>query len=49
MDASYKGETGPDYDELTDAVAAACASNDASMVCARYASEDLTVPRSMIA
>ena len=48
MDASYKGETGPDFDQLIDVVAATCASDDVSALRALYASEDLSVPQSMI-
>lgn len=48
MDASYKGETGPDYDELIDAVAAVCASNDPAAIREFYATEELSVPPDMI-
>jgi hypothetical protein len=48
MAASYKGETGPDYDELMTTIAAVCASDNASAVRDLYASEDLTVPSDMI-
>ena len=49
MEASYKGETGADYDELMDAIAAACAADDPSTIRDLYATEDLPVPASMIA
>jgi hypothetical protein len=48
MEASYKGETGLEYDALIDVVATTCASNDPSAIRALYASGDLTVPSSMI-
>ena len=48
MDASYKGETGPDYDELIDTVAAVCASNDPAAIRELYATEELSVPPDMI-
>lgn len=48
MDASYKGETGPDYDELIDAVATTCASNDPFAIRDLYNSEDLSVPPSLL-
>ena len=49
MDDSYQGRTGADYDDLMDKIAAACASDDLSTINRTYASEDLTVPDSMIA
>jgi hypothetical protein len=48
MDASYKGETGSEFDELIDAVATTCASDDPSTIRGLYDSEDLAVPASMI-
>ena len=48
MDASYKGETGADYDELLDTVAAVCASEDPSAVAELYASDELRVPTELI-
>jgi hypothetical protein len=48
MEASCKGETGPEYDELMDAVAAACASDDPSAIRDLYVTEDLPVPASMV-
>jgi hypothetical protein len=48
MDDSYHGRTGPDYDQLMDTVATACASNDEGTIRNTYASEDLSVPHSMI-
>ena len=44
MEASYAGETGPDYDELMDTIAASCASGDEAAIAALYASHDLAVP-----
>jgi hypothetical protein len=34
--ASYAGETGPDYDELMDLIAAACSSGDEPAIAAMY-------------
>ncbi|WP_200215894.1 transglutaminase domain-containing protein [Micromonospora coerulea] len=48
MEASYKGKTGPDYDELIDAIAAVCATDDPSAVGDLYASEDLAVPIALL-
>jgi hypothetical protein len=48
MTDAYKGETGPDYDELLDEVATVCASNDSRAVAALYEHVDLQVPASMI-
>jgi hypothetical protein len=44
MDASYRGETGSDYDELLDTVAAACGGDDAAAMAALYRTDELTVP-----
>lgn len=44
MTASYAGQTGPDYDELMDAIAAACATGDEAAIASLYASHDLAVP-----
>lgn len=44
MTASYAGETGADYDELMDRVAAVCAADDADAIARLYATEDLAVP-----
>ena len=44
---SYDGETGPDYDELMDTIAATCASDDETAIEALYATEDLAVPTAM--
>ncbi|MCP2321505.1 hypothetical protein HDA40_000012 [Hamadaea flava] len=44
MEASYRGETGPDYDHLVDLVAQVCAEDDAERVRVLYNSEDLAVP-----
>ncbi|MDQ1436331.1 MAG: hypothetical protein QOF59_3147 [Actinomycetota bacterium] len=48
MEPSYKGETGADFDALIDTIAATCASNDPSAIRDLYASEDLTVPPTLI-
>ncbi len=49
MDASYKGQTGADYDELIDAIAAVCADDDPAAVAALYDLDELRVPRALIA
>jgi hypothetical protein len=48
MDASYEGTTGPEYDELMDTVARACASDDPSTIRSCYQSEDLAVPDDLV-
>jgi hypothetical protein len=44
MTASYKGETGPDYDALIDEVAAVCAAADPPSLASLYARDELRVP-----
>lgn len=44
MEDAYKGGTGPDYDELLDTLAAACAAEDPAAITTLYARNDLTVP-----
>jgi hypothetical protein len=48
MGAAYRGETGADYDELLDELAAVCAGDDPAAVTRLYAHEDLRVPAEMI-
>ncbi|PWU59169.1 transglutaminase [Micromonospora globispora] len=48
MEASYKGKTGPDYDELIDAIAAVCATDDPGAIADLYAAEDLAVPTALL-
>lgn len=48
MTASYRGETGPDYDALIDEIAAICATGDASAIAACYARNELLVPSDLI-
>jgi hypothetical protein len=48
MDASYKGETGAEYDELLDEIATVCASDDPSAVAELYARDELRVPPELI-
>ena len=48
MDASYKGETGPDFDDLMDTIATTTASGDSAAVVDLYAGEDLAVPEHLI-
>jgi hypothetical protein len=48
MSASYKGETGADYDELIDMIAAVCASDDSDAVADFYTHDELRVPPELI-
>jgi hypothetical protein len=48
MTASYRGETGADYDQLIDAVAAACAAADPTAASELYATGELRVPDALI-
>ncbi|MBO0891657.1 MAG: transglutaminase domain-containing protein [Acidothermales bacterium] len=48
MTASYAGETGADYDELIDAVAAACAADGAEAIARLCAVDDLAVPAALL-
>jgi transglutaminase-like putative cysteine protease len=48
MDASYRGETGPDYDELMDTIADVTATDEPDKVAALYDSADLAVPATLI-
>lgn len=48
MEASYGGETGAEYDELVDLIAAVCAADDPSAIAEIYAREDLAVPPELI-
>jgi len=48
MDASYKGQTGADYDELLDTIAGVCAADDPSAVADLYARDELRVPPELI-
>lgn len=48
MTDAYKGETGPDYDELLDEIATACAVDDPRAIAALYEHADLKVPPNMI-
>jgi len=48
MTAAYEGQTGPDYDELIDEVAAACASDSPRHVAGLYSRPELAVPAEMI-
>jgi hypothetical protein len=49
MDASYKGETGADYDELMDAIAEVCAGDDPAAIAELYELDELRVPAALIA
>jgi hypothetical protein len=44
MTESYRGETGDDYDELLDTVAAVCAAADPAAVASLSARDELRVP-----
>ena len=48
MTAAYRGETGEDYDELLDEIAAVCAADDPAAVASLYAHDDLRVPAEII-
>ena len=48
MTAAYQGQTGPDYDELIDEVATACASDDSRHVADLYSRPELRVPAELI-
>ena len=48
MDAAYKGETGADYDEMMDRVAAVTARDDPAEVSQLYAEPDLRVPEELL-
>ena len=48
MVVSYKGQTGADYDELLDRIAAVCAADDPSVVADLYACDELRVPADLI-
>ncbi|GAA2541111.1 hypothetical protein GCM10010435_05710 [Winogradskya consettensis] len=48
MQASYRGETGADYDGLLDAVAEACAADDPAAAVGLYATADLRVPLELV-
>ena len=49
MTAAYRGETGEDYDELLDEIAAVCAADDPAAVAeSLYAHYDLRVPAQII-
>jgi hypothetical protein len=48
MTAAYAGETGVDYDELLDTVAAVCAADDDRAIADLYSHDDLRVPAALI-
>jgi transglutaminase superfamily protein len=48
MTASYQGQTGTDYDELIDEIAAVCAADEPAAVADLYAREELRVPTGLI-
>lgn len=49
MDASYKGQTGADYDELIDTIARVCADDDPTAIADLYDLDELKVPLALIA
>jgi Transglutaminase-like superfamily len=49
MDASYKGNTGSDFDDLMDTIATTNASDDSLAIIDLYGTEDLAVPEDLIA
>lgn len=48
MTEAYNGETGAEYDELLDDLAAACAADDPDALAALYARDELKVPDNLI-
>lgn len=48
MTEAYEGRTGPEYDDLLDAVAAAAGADDAEAIRGLFAHPDLRVPASML-
>jgi hypothetical protein len=48
MDASYKGQTGADYDELLDTIAEVCAADNPQAIADLYACDELRVPPTLI-
>ena len=48
MTAAYRGETGEDYDELLDEIAAVCAADRPAAVASLYSRDDLRVPAQII-
>jgi hypothetical protein len=48
MAASYKGETGDDFDDLIDTIAFVTATGETSALADLYRTEDLAVPDAMI-
>ena len=48
MYASYKGQTGPDYDELLDTIADVCAAATDREIADLYVCDELRVPPGLI-
>ncbi|MFE3855207.1 transglutaminase-like domain-containing protein [Streptomyces griseorubiginosus] len=48
MTAAYEGKTGPDYDQLIDGVADACAKDDPQTLTRLFGHEDLAAPRHLV-
>ncbi|MFI9503276.1 transglutaminase domain-containing protein [Nocardia sp. NPDC052566] len=48
MDASYKGETGPEYDDLLDTIARICIQDDTAALAELYARDELRVPTELL-
>lgn len=49
MDASYKGQTGADYDKLIDTIARVCADDDPTAIAGLYDLDELKVPPALVA
>ena len=47
-EATYRGETGADYDDVLDTIAAVCAAGEPSAVADLYARDELQVPAELI-
>ncbi|QIS20357.1 hypothetical protein [Nocardia terpenica] len=48
MGAAFSGDTGPDYDNLLDAIAATCAVGDTMAIAELCARDELRVPAELI-
>ncbi|MCC5474510.1 hypothetical protein [Streptomyces barringtoniae] len=48
MTAAYEDKTGPEYDQLIDTVAAACAKDDPLALTRLFVDEDLAIPQRIV-